>query len=57
VEFFACFREEDIASHWAGRPPPWLAVDSLCQAVRMRWRWSGDGQEGSTLPAKMAAVR
>jgi hypothetical protein len=56
VEFFACFREEDIASHWAGRPPPWLSTPSarLCGCC---WRWSGDGQEGSTLPAKMAAVR
>jgi hypothetical protein len=36
VEFFACFREEDIASHWPlGRPAAAVAVDSLCQAVRM----------------------
>lgn len=39
-----------------GRPPPWLSTPSarLCGCC---WRWSGDGQEGSTLPAKMAAVR
>jgi hypothetical protein len=35
VEFFACFREEDIASHCLGRPAAAVAVDSLCQAVRM----------------------